>query len=121
MQETRVAKRSLLAGIGAALAASLCCVGPLVLLALGVSGAWIAQLTALEPIRPVFIGVTLLLLSLAFYKLYIEPRACAPTKGGAGACVAPAGLRRQRAIFWLVALFVVALLTFPWYAQFLIV
>lgn len=116
MQETRVAGRSLLAGIAAAIAASVCCVGPLVLLALGVSGAWIAQLTALEPIRPVFIGVTLLLLSLAFYKLYIEPRACAPTK----ACAAPASLRRQRAIFWFVTLFVAALLAFPWYAQFLI-
>lgn len=116
MQETRVARRSLWAGIAAALAASVCCVGPLVLLALGVSGAWIAQLTAFEPIRPVFIGITVLLLSLAFYKLYIEPRACAPTK----ACAAPSVLRRQRALFWWVAVFVLALLAFPWYAQFLV-
>ena len=116
MQEGRVAKRSLLAGIAAAIAASTCCVGPLVLLALGVSGAWIAQLTALEPIRPVFIGITLVLLSLAFYKLYLEPRACAPTK----ACAVPSSLRRQHVVFWLVVLFVCALLAFPWYVQFLV-
>ena len=116
MQESPAARRSLWAGIAAAIAASVCCVGPLALLALGVSGAWIAQLTALEPIRPLFIGVTLLFLSLSFYKLYIQPRACAPTK----ACAAPTALHRQRAVFWLVALLVLALLAFPWYAQFLI-
>lgn len=116
MQASPVARRSLWAGIATAIAASVCCVGPLVLLALGVSGAWIAQLTTLEPLRPVFVGVTLLFLSLAFHKLYIEPRACAPTK----ACAAPAALRRQRAAFWLVALSVLALLAFPWYVQFLI-
>jgi mercuric ion transport protein len=39
----------------AAILASTCCLGPLVLLMLGVSGAWIGNLTALEPYRPLFI------------------------------------------------------------------
>jgi hypothetical protein len=39
----------LIAGILSAIGASICCVGPLLLLALGVSGAWIGSLTALEP------------------------------------------------------------------------
>jgi MerT mercuric transport protein len=47
----------LIAGILSAIGASICCVGPLVLLALGVSGAWIGSLTALEPYRPIFIGL----------------------------------------------------------------
>lgn len=38
----------------AAVAASVCCLGPLVLLALGVSGAWASSLRALEPYRPTF-------------------------------------------------------------------
>ena len=32
--------------------ASICCVGPLVLVAAGVGGAWVADLTALDPVRP---------------------------------------------------------------------
>ena len=67
------AKGSLWAGILAAIGASVCCVGPLVLLALGISGAWIGNLTALEPYRPIFIGLTLLFLGLAFRRLYLVP------------------------------------------------
>ncbi len=61
----------LVAGILAALGASACCLGPLVLLALGVSGAWISTLIALEPYRPFFIGLTLLFLAFAFHRLYL--------------------------------------------------
>ena len=63
------AKSSLVAGSLAAIGASVCCVGPLVLLALGIGGAWIGNLTALQPYRPLFIGLTLLFLGLAFRKL----------------------------------------------------
>ena len=50
--------RSLLAGVAAAIGASLCCVALLVLLSLGIGGAWIGNLTVLEPYRPIFVGVT---------------------------------------------------------------
>jgi hypothetical protein len=49
----------LIAGTLAALGASVCCVLPLVLVALGIGGSWIASLTAMEPYRPVFVGLTL--------------------------------------------------------------
>ncbi|MFX8832921.1 mercuric transporter MerT family protein, partial [Acinetobacter baumannii] len=62
-------KSSLLAGTLAAIGASVCCVGPLILLALGIGGSWIANLTAMEPYRPFFIGLTLLFLGLAFRQL----------------------------------------------------
>ena len=45
-------KGSLFAGVLAAIGASVCCVGPLVLLMLGIGGAWVANLTAVEPLRP---------------------------------------------------------------------
>ncbi|WP_222873573.1 mercuric transporter MerT family protein [Hankyongella ginsenosidimutans] len=48
--------------IGAVLASS-CCVVPLVLVTLGVSGAWIGSLTALEPYKLFFVLVTLALLA----------------------------------------------------------
>ena len=61
---------------GRGFGASACCVGPLLLLSLGIGGAWIGHLTALEPYRPVFIVLTVLFLGLAFWKLYIMPRSC---------------------------------------------
>ena len=48
-------------GVIAAIGASLCRVGPFVLLTLGISGAWIGNLTLLEPYRPFFIVIVLLL------------------------------------------------------------
>ena len=60
MAEPTNGRGALLAGGLAAILASTCCLGPLVLLMLGVSGAWIANLTALEPFRPYFIGATVL-------------------------------------------------------------
>ncbi|MGS9811080.1 mercuric transporter MerT family protein, partial [Pseudomonas aeruginosa] len=64
-------KGSLVASSLTAIGASVCCVGPLVLLALGVSGTWVGALTMMEPLRPLFIGLTLLFLGLAFRKLYL--------------------------------------------------
>ena len=102
-------KSSLVAGVLAALGASVCCVGPLVLLALGISGAWIASLTALQPLRPWLIAVTVLFLGQAFRRLYGRPQACEP----GAACAEPIVLNRQRWIFWVVALALLALLSVP--------
>jgi mercuric ion transport protein len=74
------AKSSMLAGVAAGIGASVCCVGPLVLLALGISGTWIGVLTALEPYRPFFIGLTLLFLGLAFRKLDLGRRFVRPVQ-----------------------------------------
>ena len=108
--------RSLAAGVVAAIVASVCCVGPLVLLALGISGAWISNLTALEPYRPIFIGVTLVFLGLAFRKLYLVPQVCEPGT----ACANPTTLRNQRIVFWVVTVLLLALVAFPWYGPLLI-
>jgi len=102
---------SMIAAALAAIGASLCCIGPLVLLALGIGGAWISYLTALEPYRPIFIGIALIFLGLAFRKIYLVPQPCAPDD----ACAVPAVRRNQRVIFWIVAALLVALLTFPYY------
>ena len=105
--------RSIIAAVVAAIGASLCCVGPLVLISLGISGAWIGTLTALEPYRPIFIGITFLFLFLAFRKLYTVPRQCAP----GDACAIPTTLHNQRIIFWVVTVLLMALLVFPYYGQ----
>ena len=107
-------KASLVASVLAAIGASVCCVGPLVLLTLGIGGAWVANLTALEPMRPWLIAVTLIFLGLAFRRLYLQPQVCEPD----ALCAKPLVLERQRAIFWVVALALLALLAVPWLAPF---
>ncbi len=111
-----LSKGSLVASIITGIAASTCCIGPLVLLALGISGSWISSLSALEPLRPVFIGLTLLFLGLAFRKLYLVPQACAID----APCATPSSLRKQRIIYWIVTIAILAIIAFPWYGPFLL-
>lgn len=103
------AKTLLAAGIVAGVGASVCCVGPLALLGLGVGGAWIGNLTAFEPYRPAFMTLTLLFVGLAFRSLYLVPQACEP----GASCADPRSLQRQRALFWAVTTLLLGLLAVP--------
>jgi mercuric ion transport protein len=67
---------ALLTGAAAAVGASLCCVVPLVLVSLGIGGAWLASLTALEPYRPWFAGSALAALTFAGGRLYGPASRC---------------------------------------------
>ena len=109
-------KLAITAGALAAVGASICCVGPLALLGLGISGAWIGSLTAFEPFRPVLIGLTFVFLALAFRKLYLVPQVCEPGT----ACADPSVLHRQRTIFWVICAFLSALIAIPWVAPYLL-
>ena len=95
----------------AAIAASVCCVVPLVLVLLGVSGAWIANLTALDAWRPWFSVATLLCLGLAFWNLYGPSSRCRTD----GECVDLLALRRRRRWLWIATILIVMLLLFPYY------
>ena len=75
MEQDKLAKSTLIGGGLAALAASACCLGPLVLVSVGVGGAWISTLTKLEPFRPLFIGIALLCMALAYRKIFRAPAA----------------------------------------------
>jgi mercuric ion transport protein len=103
---------SLAGGVFAAIGASLCCVVPLVLVTIGVGGVWVSSLTALEPLRPVFIVATAVLFVLAYRRLYLAPAACEPGQ----VCAVPAIQRRQRMLFWVLALLAMVLIAFPWFA-----
>jgi mercuric ion transport protein len=100
---------ALFSGGLAALLASACCLGPLALLALGVSGAWIGTLTRLEPYRPLFVAVALASLYFAWRRIYRLAEACEPGE----VCAAPAVNRTYRALFWIVAGFLVVALVYP--------
>jgi mercuric ion transport protein len=71
-------------GILGALAASSCCILPLALFSLGVSGAWIGNFTQLAPYQPYFIAATVAFLGYGYWLVYrsskvacVDGEACA--------------------------------------------
>lgn len=64
-------------GLLGALAASSCCILPLVLFALGVSGAWIGNLTRLAPYQPIFLAAAFVCLSAGAWRVHRTARSCA--------------------------------------------
>ena len=105
-------KQAMIAGVLAGMGASLCCVAPLLFVSLGLGGAWLANLTVLEPVRPLFIILTLAFVGFAFYQLYLNPKECNPGM----ACANEETQGKQRIIYWLVTLPLLGLLAFPWIA-----
>jgi mercuric ion transport protein len=73
-------------GILGALAASSCCILPLVLFSVGVSGAWIGNLTQLAPYQPYFIAATIVCLGYGYWLVY---RASEVACGDGEACARP--------------------------------
>jgi mercuric ion transport protein len=108
----RKGRAALFAGGVAAILASTCCLGPLILLSLGISGAWIGNLTLLEPYRPIFIGVALVSLFLAYRRLFRAPAACKP----GDVCAIPQVNASYKVLFWVVAALIVVALSFPFVA-----
>ncbi|PWE29842.1 mercury transporter MerT [Maritimibacter sp. 55A14] len=98
--------------IGAVLASS-CCIAPLVLLTLGVSGAWIGNLTALEPYKPYFAAVTLVFIGLGFHQVYVKPKkACAEDSY----CARPQSSIITQTALWIGTALVILALTINWWA-----
>ena len=116
MTSSPTPNRSLLLAIVAGLGASACCIGPLLLLSLGIGGAWVGNLTAMEPYSGYFTVITLIILGVVFYKLYIAPQKCED----GSICANPKVLKNQRIIFWLVSIILIVMMSFPYYADYII-
>jgi mercuric ion transport protein len=110
MAEPSNGRGALAAGGLAAILASICCLGPLVLITLGFSGVWIGNLTVLEPYRPIFIGVALVALFFAWRRIFRPTRACAPDD----LCATPQVRTAYKVIFWIVAVLALIALVFPY-------
>lgn len=80
---------SLVTGVVAAILASACCLIPFILLSIGLSGAWLSSLSALDPFRPLFIGIALIALYFAYRNM------------------------AKKALFWVIAFFVTLFIIFP--------
>jgi mercuric ion transport protein len=113
-QDTRQAKTSLFAagGVIGALVASSCCVIPLVLTVLGVSGAWMSNLRAMAPYQPYFIAMTVVLIGFGFYQVYSKPHQdCAV----GATCARPLPNRLVKTGLWSGTMLVLIALTFPYW------
>jgi mercuric ion transport protein len=99
--------------------ASLCCLGPLVFVALGM-GAGLA--TTFEPLRPVFVALTIGFLGLGYYGVYGPPKRAS----GAGMCAAgpscavPRSRKRDAILLWAATAVAVVLLSFPSWSKLLV-
>lgn len=98
-------------GVVGALLASTCCVVPLVLVTIGVSGAWIGSLTALEPFKPLFIAATLIMLGLGFRQVYFRPKVACD-------CATPRSSLVTQTALWVATALVALALTIDWWAPF---
>ncbi len=110
MSESQNKHGVLFAGGLAAILASTCCLGPLVLVALGFSGTWIGNLTVLEAYRPIFIGAALVALFFAWRRIYRPVHACKPNE----VCAMPQVRATYKLIFWIVAALILVALAFPY-------
>jgi mercuric ion transport protein len=103
-------------GVLGAILASACCVGPLVLLTLGISGAWIGNLTALEPYKPIFAVIALGFIAAGFWQVYFrKPVVCEP----GSYCARPSSASITKTVLWASLVLVLSALTVGWWAQLL--
>jgi mercuric ion transport protein len=80
------------------------------LFTLGVSGAWIGNLTALEPYQPVFAAIAAACLGYGFYLVYRKPKtAC--TEGSY--CASPSSSRLAKIGLWTALVLVLIAVGFP--------
>jgi mercuric ion transport protein len=84
----------------------------LLLVVLGVGGAWGSRLTELQRFRALFVAVSIAFFAVAFRRLYAKSGQCAVGE----ACAVSSLRHRQRFIFRVVTPAALALMSFPVYA-----
>ena len=105
--------------VGAAFLASLCCIGPVLFVTLGV-GAGLAS--RFEPLRPLFTILTVGLVTIGFYTVYGRRpvTAAGPSCDVDGTCIVPRSRRRDKIVLWVATLIALLLLTFPQWSRLLV-
>lgn len=102
-------------GVIGAILASTCCVVPLMLLTLGVSGAWIGNLTLLEPYRPITAGIALVFIALGFRQVYFKDK---PACEEGSYCARPESSIITKTVLWFSTALVLLALTIDWWAPY---
>ena len=78
------------------------------LITLGVSGAWIGQLSALKVYQPVFVATTLAFLAIGFWQVYgKQDQTCEEGSN----CATPTSSRMVKTALWIATVLVALALT----------
>lgn len=86
------------------------------MLTLGIPGAWIGNLTALEPDKPIFAVIALVFIGAGFQQVYFrQPTVCEPVTY----CARPASARVTKTLHWASIVLVISALTIDWWAPLL--
>jgi len=109
-------RATLIGGIVASIAASACCVGPVIFAVLGVSSA--GMLTKMEPYRSMISLITLALLAAAFYYTYKKKPADECEDGSY--CANPKSDVWNKRILWIATVIILGFLTFPYWSIYLV-
>ena len=109
--EQKTGSGALALGGLAALVASACCLAPLVLVSVGLGGAWMANLQMLSPYRWVFLAAAAVALVFAYRRIYRPAAECEPGE----VCALPQAKRTYKLIFWFVGALVLASLSIPYW------
>ncbi len=104
-------------GLLGAVAAASCCVVPLALFSLGISGVWIGNLAALAPYQPIFVVITLGFLGYGYALVYRKPTAAHAENQ---ACARRGPRRTVKIALWVATVWVAAAVAFPYYAPLLL-
>ena len=107
----KIEKITFLSSISSVIAgfiASLCCIGPLVFVILGLGGA--AFFTKLEQYRWIFGGIALGFLALGFFFVYREKEQCAP---GSSCETNPAIRKLNKIVLWIASILVIGFIFSP--------
>ena len=104
-------------GLLGALAASSCCILPVVLFGLGISGAWIGNFTQLAPYQPYFLAATIVFLGTGYWLVHLASKA-ACVEGEA--CARPLPNRLVKIVLVVATVLVVAALGFDFLAPLLL-
>lgn len=112
MKETIQMRWSLITGGLAAILASSCCLGPLLLVMLGFSGSWLSNLTALEPFKPIFLLFALVAMAMAWWRIY------RPKCQDGDVCSIQSVNLTYKLLFWLGVLLIVVAIAFPYVMPF---
>ena len=111
-KERAVTKAGLAVSVMTAVAASICCIGPIVAAFLGFTS--FAALVKYEPLRPYFSAITIAFLAGSFHLAYRKRPAenCQP--GSICATHGPTKVQKiNRIVLWTVTAIVIVVLTFP--------
>ena len=97
-------------GVLAAFGAASCCVVPFALFTLGITGAWIGNLTALEPYQPLFAAAAVAAIGTGFHLVYRKPKAaCAD----GSYCASPVSTRLAKYGLWIATVLIAVAIAFP--------